>query len=261
MRQEFKLVSIVLCLVLMTVFPLGCGSQGVTTEVIPEEGATIELDQITLNIPPGALSERSNVTVRPEDNPPPLFPDMPKEDVEMLSKECKTVGQAYDFDLPLDKISEPVTIQLQYSDSDIPEGFSENGLFVALYDDDGWKILPTEVDTASRTVSTEVSHNSITLIILVGGGLLVLIVGLSASGALITKIANQRKAEMAEASARFDALKAQYMQNYAEWTPEKRMESRRELLILAAKANIKFDPDSLPLEPPSGGAGGTGGHY
>lgn len=237
MNKKVKIISILLSIVLTAVFPLGCGSQGVTTTVTPEDGATIEFDGITLTIPPGALSEETEIAIRPE-KMPSIFSDLTEEEAELLSSEIQTLGDYYDIDLDASTLNTPITVQLQYSEGDIPEGFNEDGLFIVHSHDGEYELLPTNVDTENRTVSVEVSEFSGFFALLVAGGLVITVISL-----IPLTLQGLKKAA---AQKKFNETKADYEQNHQNWDSKTRQQKVQQMQKLAEVAKIDFDPESLP---------------
>jgi len=104
------------------------GTTGLTAEGEPLTSITVE--EVTLPPPP------------PEDN--------------------AVIALTYNFGPEGATFDEPVSITIQYSESDIPAGIAEEDLTIAVWDDltGQWVKLDTVVDTVNNTATAQVTHFS-----------------------------------------------------------------------------------------------------
>ena len=166
---------------------------------------------------------------------------MTEEEEAALARDIKMIGQVYDINMAEQALKEPVTVKLQYSPGDIPEGFSEENLFITHYHNGTWEILKSEVDVDTKTVSAEVSEFSGFGLLVIGGLTLISVLLIMTSTVPTIKALQKLGAKQ-----KFEAMKAKYLTNYSKWTSEELGSARAQLKALAAKAKIDFNPDSLP---------------
>jgi hypothetical protein len=195
MRAYFKPTCVILSVLLAALFPLGCDSDSVagriqpiatgtsvTETVTPETGGTVQLDTVSVDIAPGALSRNAEVKITSTEATP-MFADAPEEVAEAMSLVYPIVGKVYDIDVG-GQLQEPATLTFQYSEGDIPEGFSEEDLIIVRQDDGEWHFVETTVDAANNTVSAMVSELSIWTFLAGVGVVLVLTAGTILFGVL-----------------------------------------------------------------------------
>ncbi|GAH19673.1 unnamed protein product [marine sediment metagenome] len=124
---------------------------GVFTEAFT---TTSECACCTLDIPEGTvgLSEEleplDEITLVPMDEPPP-----PPEDAHVIGLGCDFGPDGATFD-------PPITVTLRYDPDALPEGVDEEGLVVAMWDEEAgeWIELDCVVDTVNNTITASVSH-------------------------------------------------------------------------------------------------------
>jgi len=143
-------LSAALCLALL----LGCDG-GTQPDVVRAgtavgpEGGTVSVEGLTLEIPPGALSEEVSITL---------------EEISLGAGGIPAGFLALDgtvFDLGPDglRFDEPVALTLRYSAGDVPAGVAESELRM-LHLDGGVAVLESTIDRTSRTVTAYVEHFS-----------------------------------------------------------------------------------------------------
>lgn len=123
-----------------------------TIEAVSEDGVvSLFLRQGTEVLDPqGEPIDR--IWVEPEEEPPPLPPDA-------------YVVAAYDF-TPSCTFDPAVELTIGYGEQALPEGFEEVYLVIRYYrEDEGWRELPTVVDTGANTVSALIGHCTVFAIV------------------------------------------------------------------------------------------------
>lgn len=169
MSKWLKVISVLLAVIITIIFPLGCGAKKVESIVTSAQGGNTNLESLSLEIPPGAVSGEKQVEVSVVKKPPAIIEDLDSEEEEAYSSVYSFVGDVYNIELD-GELGKPAKVQLSYSPEDIPEGFTEDNLYVAHYEDGGWRLLESEVDPVLGTVTAETtSFSFFTLIITVGG--------------------------------------------------------------------------------------------
>jgi len=110
--------------------------------------------KITLSIPKGSE------LIDSQDNPVTALtaavlnaPLTPPANAEIIS--------AYYFGPDGASFDPSLTLTFKYKPADLPMGVSENGLFLAYYDNNQWQALSSKVDTDSNVVTAKISHFSI----------------------------------------------------------------------------------------------------
>ena len=140
--NHFRTTS--LCLLLAIVLSMGsisCGDNGGgggSPLIGPKGGIVASSDgKATVNIPPGALSEKTDITVASASS---VLPG--------------TIGHRYEFGPSGTTFSQPVTISITYEDADLPFGTNVTNLNLGTKGVSQWEVeVGSSVDTASRKVS------------------------------------------------------------------------------------------------------------
>ncbi len=83
------------------------------------------------------------------------------------SEYMEMIGEAYELTPVGANFDPPITLTFRYHDLDIPEGISEDNLFVARWDEDSqeWIEVESTVDLDANTISVKTDHFSIYTII------------------------------------------------------------------------------------------------
>lgn len=103
------------------------------------EGGSLELLDVILNVPAGAVPNDTLFSIRIPDD-------------EVFFNEFGTDGLVFDV---------PVTVTMSYRDADL-SGIHENAIRIAWLDEDSntWKDMPCVVDTVTKTVTGTLHHFS-----------------------------------------------------------------------------------------------------
>ena len=110
-------------------------------------------DGATLAIPAGAVTGATQATISgqpvPSDQPSAAWPD-------------QAVGHAYHLDLGGASLAMPVVVKLPFQAASLPKGSTAADLILAYHDEAAgtWVPVPSTVDTATGTVTAQVSHVS-----------------------------------------------------------------------------------------------------
>jgi hypothetical protein len=129
-RPLTRALLLILATVSVAILCSACGggqATSVSKKISAAKGGTVSLgDEISLRIPAGALSADATVRVTKatKENPGP----------EEL-KSVKAVGPAWNIDLGGQELTAPVTLELTYDPSLLPEGAPEDAVFAAYYDE------------------------------------------------------------------------------------------------------------------------------
>jgi hypothetical protein len=134
-----------------------CGggqATSVSKKISAAKGGTVSLgDEISLRIPAGALSADATVRVTKatKENPGP----------EEL-KSVKAVGPAWNIDLGGQELTAPVTLELTYDPSLLPQGAPEDAVFAAYYDESVGlvAIVRGRVNSDKHVIIVETTHLS-----------------------------------------------------------------------------------------------------
>lgn len=113
-------------------------------EVGPTGGTvTAQNDKVTLQVPPGAVSQDITITVSPISNP--------TNDLRVAS------GSLYEFGPDGTQFAQPVTLTLAYDPSDLPPGTDMASLRISKYLDGAWQEVDNiSVDSVAHTVSGQI---------------------------------------------------------------------------------------------------------
>lgn len=103
--------------------------------------------KLSLTVPTGALSTDTTIVVQPSTQTPP-------------AKFGAPVTTVYDLGPTGTTFATPVTITISYP-ATLPAGATTANLHVASYSNGVWRLLPTVVNIASRTLTTYASHFSL----------------------------------------------------------------------------------------------------
>ena len=140
-------------------------AESITGIATPDEGAVIESEGMKLTIPPGAVSEDTEVVVKEfTESPFPALPEPTPPEPYAIA-----IGKVYDFGPEGLEFQEPVTITLPYTENDFPPDADEKHMGVAYFDGEAWVPAPGIVDTDSNTVSIKLrGFPGFSLIIAIG---------------------------------------------------------------------------------------------
>jgi hypothetical protein len=146
-----------LATVSVAIFCSACGggqATSVSKKISAAKGGTVSLgDEISLRIPAGALSADATVRVTKatKENPGP----------EEL-KSVKAVGPAWNIDLGGQELTAPVTLELTYDPSLLPEKAPEDAVFAAYYDESVGlvAIVRGRVNSDKHVIIVETTHLS-----------------------------------------------------------------------------------------------------
>ena len=153
MNQEIKEMRKTLTLRFVLFFSMlllvACGADGDGTEPTgmgPNGGTVTSSDgNASVRVPPGALSQKTVITVAPVSNPP-----------------SGNIGTAYEFGSSGVTFSQPVTITIKYDEANIPSGISELDLKLGNFVNNGWQqVTGSTIDRATNTVSGTTTSFSI----------------------------------------------------------------------------------------------------
>lgn len=145
---------------------LGTSSQTVQPGPIeqpidPNEGGTVEYDQVEVEIPAGAISENEDTTVQ----------ILAVKEAEIPETDNLVIGKTYAFNLVDEnnqpeqhsEFLEPVTLEFAYNQDEIPEEYSVLDLAVYHYDARyaAWVMMPdAEIDQERGTIKIQSNHFS-----------------------------------------------------------------------------------------------------
>jgi hypothetical protein len=141
----------------LTTVLTACGASEpltVSQQIAAEDGGTVSLGGgVTLKIPAGALLQDTTATITraAEDDPAP-------DELEG----AEPAGAAFNIDLGDQELAEPVTLEIAYDPDALPEGSSEDVIFLAFYDQDKKQWVPAggNVDQERQVVVIETDHLS-----------------------------------------------------------------------------------------------------
>ncbi|GAB6275130.1 MAG: hypothetical protein STSR0004_19950 [Peptococcaceae bacterium] len=125
---------------------------GETSKSIGKDGGSISLGDVNIEIPPGALEETKNISIKKlEPAKAPLG----------VMEGFKFLGDVYCFGPEGLKFKVPVTITFKYDPAKLT-GLDEDTLAIYYYDQtkNAWVIQESAIDKAKRTVSTKINHFS-----------------------------------------------------------------------------------------------------
>jgi hypothetical protein len=190
MNRQRKAISLLLAILMATVPSLGCGGGGgADFTVTQSQGASFTYESLTLDIPSNAVVGDVASTVSVEGKPPALLSNLSKEEQSALSTTYDFVGDVYDVAIGA-ALSKPATVTLEYSSEDIPQGFTEDDLFIVHYVDGGWQLVESRVDPTTGTITGQVPHFSLVAVcaafgVVVLAGIGVMIISLLTQPAFI----------------------------------------------------------------------------
>ncbi|RJQ38692.1 MAG: hypothetical protein C4555_04775, partial [Dehalococcoidia bacterium] len=132
------------------------GSIGInrTTGVVQSTFTATSADgNLTVSIPAGTKALTSTGAPITSLSAVPVSPPAPPADKNVI-------GLAYDFGPSGATFDPPITLKFTYDPSKLPSGASEADLVVAYYDATTarWVTVPGTVDTATNTITVQVSH-------------------------------------------------------------------------------------------------------
>jgi hypothetical protein len=125
----------------------------ITGIATPNGGAAIESDGMKLTIPPGAVSQNTEIVVKKFTESP--LPPLPEQTIS--EPHLVVISEAYDFGPAGLEFQQPVTITLSYEENDLPHNVDEKYIRAAYFNGKAWVIIPGIRNTDSNTVSVKVS--------------------------------------------------------------------------------------------------------
>ena len=130
---------------------------GTANQGIDKNGGTVKFDECTITFPKGAITDNATMVLKEGDTMP--------ENTYAVG-----VSSFYSFSLQNQagetisaKFDEPVTLQINYRDMNLPQGYNEEDLGVYWYNDEtgNWEKLERAwVDSNSKTLTAVLSHFS-----------------------------------------------------------------------------------------------------
>ena len=121
------------------------GALNLTVQPVGTDGGTIEAAGAELEIPAGAVSGDTPITV---------------ERSEPSATDTRVVGDVYEFGPEGVTFTVPVTITLPYDPADLPAGVSPRLLRLHTLVNGRWQVVPGSVDAENHTVSGSTTHFS-----------------------------------------------------------------------------------------------------
>ncbi len=123
---------------------------GETSKSIGNDGGSISLGDVNIEIPSGALGENKNISIKKLDQAKAPLAAM---------EGFKFLGDVYYFGPEGLKFKVPVTITIKYDPTKLT-GLDEDTLAIYYYDKtkNAWVIQKSTIDKAKRAVSTKVDH-------------------------------------------------------------------------------------------------------
>src|SRR5664280_1672039 len=116
------------------------------------KGGRLDVDGISLVVPPGAATSNSTVTVRELQEP---FHMTMWQSPEEAGTNPTVVGPVVDFGPEGTTFSEPVTVSVPYSQMALPAGVSEDSIVPAYWNGQSWVAVSGTVDKSADTVSVK----------------------------------------------------------------------------------------------------------
>jgi hypothetical protein len=137
---------------LKRIAPNNLNLPGITNAAVatPEGGALLVNNAARIEIPAGAVTQKTAVTLK-------RFTKVPQS--TSAPADAPTVIAASDvYDLGPDNVSfnQPVFITIGYEDSDIPAGIDESEIGLVLYDGQNWVAVDRQVDTENNLVTFKI---------------------------------------------------------------------------------------------------------
>ncbi|MBN1631479.1 MAG: hypothetical protein JW990_17100 [Thermoleophilia bacterium] len=128
-------------------------AEEVVSAVISSQGGVVEYGPVRIEVPAGALSADTNLTITRlggsfNDEPSGAAP----EDVMLV----RPIGSIYDFGPAGTRFQAPVTITLPYDPGMGPEAVDPKEIAVAYYNGEHWAMAGGTADPATHTVSVQV---------------------------------------------------------------------------------------------------------
>ena len=144
-----RAIDLTFAVAVAAVLCFGCNERSISFENFDpngEPGLYTSADGLaSVNIPEGALSESTEITVDPAAEAPEGYFD-----------------QAFHFGPDGTSFTKAVTITIQYDPSDLPSEAQESELVLGTYEDGEWKLLEgSTADTKNHTVSGQTLHFSL----------------------------------------------------------------------------------------------------
>lgn len=125
-------------------------SRGLT--LLPYQESKISLGDAQIIVPKEGVTGQAEIKVS----------KIPAAKAPQPDKENKIVGDVYQLDTKAEiKADKPTTITLNYSPSKLPEGATEDNLYLARWNGTAWEPVPgAVVNTQTKTISAPVDHFS-----------------------------------------------------------------------------------------------------
>jgi hypothetical protein len=118
--------------------------------IAPGKGGRLDVDGISLVVPPGAAVANSTVTVKVLQEP---FHMTMWQSPQEAGTNPTVVGPVVDFGPEGTTFSEPVTVSIPYSQMALPAGVSEDSIVPAYWNGQTWVAVFGTVDKSADTVS------------------------------------------------------------------------------------------------------------
>lgn len=151
--KALRLLALCLVFSFLLYIPLGCGRGGTETseEIQMETGGRVLLAEAELTIPEYGIQGSATVDIKDVGSPPK----------KSVPEDTHLVGQCYDITCSA-TLTKPATLSLKYDPSQVPEGATEENLYLAV--EQGGRFVPVEgavIDTRNHTISAALNHFSL----------------------------------------------------------------------------------------------------
>ncbi|MBI5295074.1 MAG: hypothetical protein HY869_06330 [Chloroflexi bacterium] len=124
---------------------------------VDERGGEIvsEDARVKLSFPANTLREKATITIGQPGGEKAPVSSLSGRPIEITASNQSDKAELHEFD-------QPITLEIQYSDLNIPEG-KLGDMYIYWYnpETDGWEALVSSIDTETQTVSTETTHFSV----------------------------------------------------------------------------------------------------
>jgi hypothetical protein len=120
--------------------------------IAPGKGGRLDVDGISLVVPPGTAASNSTVTVKVLQKP---FHMTMWQSPQEAGTNPMVVGPVVDFGPEGTTFSEPVTVSVPYSQMSLPAGASEDSIVPAYWNGQSWVAVAGVVDKSADTVSVK----------------------------------------------------------------------------------------------------------
>lgn len=158
-KRAVQLTILVLAAIGLTFLFSACGGSTPSATSASEwitaaEGGTVSIDGVaTIEIPPGSLSGDTPVTIIKATNGGTVPTELDGADA---------VGQAFSIDVGGQSLSGPITLEIPFDASALPDGVARELVFLAFYDAEKGEWIPAggQVDTERDVIIIETDHLS-----------------------------------------------------------------------------------------------------